>query len=88
MSKAYLDVLIYWLQSFYNSMHGHCAPEDTRDQELADAFDLFDVTSSDAANVESIVRKEFSLYQRECLKYAHDCPVLSGSRSVRTDFRT
>ncbi len=40
-------------------MHGHCALEDTRDQDMANAFDLFDVTSSDAANVESIVRKEF-----------------------------
>ncbi len=57
-------------------MHGLCAPEDTRDQDMADAFDPFDFTSSDAANVESVVGKEFSIYQRDCLNYARDRPVL------------
>ncbi len=56
-------------------MHGHDASENTR-EEVAEAFDLFDVASSDAANVESVVRKEFSFYQRDCLNYARDRPVL------------
>ncbi len=73
--KTYLDVLIEWLQSAYNSMHGHDASENTR-EEVPEAFELFDVTSSDAANVDSVARKKFSLDQRDCLANARDRPVL------------
>ncbi len=60
--KVYLDVLICRLQSLYNIMHGHCVPEDAQDQEMTNDFDLFGITSSYAANVESIVFKAvFSL---------------------------
>ena len=74
--KAYLDVLIEWLQSLYNSMHGHATSQDSQDREMEEAFDLFDVTSSNAANVESTVRQEFSLYQKDCLNYVRNRPVL------------
>ena len=57
-------------------MHGHAASQDSQDREMAEAFDLFDITSSNAANVESAVRKEFSLYQKDCLNYVRDRPVL------------
>ncbi len=60
--KAYLDVLIEWLQSLCNSMHGHTAFEDS--QERGRGFRSFEARRTDAAQVESTVRKEFSLYQR------------------------
>ncbi len=72
---ADLGVLIEWLQSLYNSLHGHAASQDSRDRKMAEAFDLFDVTSSNAANVESTMRKEFSLYQKDWLNYVRDRPV-------------
>ncbi len=49
--KAYMDVLIEWLRSLYNSMHGHAASQDSQDREMAEALVFFDVTSSNAANV-------------------------------------
>lgn len=63
--KSYLNVLIEWLQSLYNSMHCHDVSVHNRAQEIADVFDLFDVTSPEVANVESVVRNEFSVYQRD-----------------------
>ena len=74
--KAYLDVLIEWLQSLCNSMNGDGSSQDAQDRQMAEAFDLFDVTSSNAANVESNLRKNFSLYQKDCLNYMRDPHVL------------
>ena len=74
--KAYLDALIEWLQSLYNRMHCHAASKDYQDRVMASTFDLSDVTSSNAAKVESTLRKEFSLYQKDCLNYVPDFPVL------------
>ncbi len=51
-------------------MHGHSSPEHTRDQDIAYAFDRLGVTSSDAENMESIVRKKFRFVKRDFLKYA------------------
>ena len=74
--KAYLDVLIEGIHSLYNRMHSHVTSQDPQDREIEDAFDLFDVSSSNAANVESNVREEFSLYQKYCLNYVQNSPVL------------
>lgn len=60
--KAHLDVIRCWLQSFYEIMHGHCAPEYAQHTEMTDAFDIFGIKSSYAANVESLACREgFSL---------------------------
>ena len=57
-------------------MHGQAASQDAQDRKMAEAFDLFDFTSSNAANVESTLRKNFSLYQKYCLNYVRDRHVL------------
>ena len=57
-------------------MDGHAASHDSQDREMAEAFDIFDVTSTNAANVEFTLRKEISLYQNDCLNYVRDLLVL------------
>ena len=53
---------------------------------MAVAFDPFDVTGSNAANVESTVPKEFSLYQQNYLKYIQDRPALKWTQEREEKF--
>ncbi len=74
--KAYLGVLIEWLQSLYKSRHGQAASQETQSKEIAEASDRFDATSSGATNIESTVHKEVSLYQNDYFTDMRDHRVL------------
>ena len=56
-------------------MRGHAASQDSHDREMAEAFNHSDVTSLNAANVESMVHKEFSFSKKYYLKYVRGSPV-------------
>ena len=57
-------------------MGRHGASQDSQEREIAEDFDIFDVTSSNSAKFEYAVRKEFPLYQKDYLNYVRGLPVL------------
>lgn len=69
-------------------MHGHNAYKDPMYQEAVDAFDLFNVTSSESANVKYIGCNELYLLQWDFLSYTLEFHVLKWILESKIYFRS